>query len=285
MGGGGKTTAETGVPDFMKSYYTGLAQNATNAVNSLDRSQVKNTVAGTNNFDRASLTGSDAILRALSGMGTPGRFVGNVNDVADGKFLRPWENPAIQGLVTAATQPVTEQLQRQVIPGIRQASTFNNAYGGDRMGLAEGQAVGDWAQASGNIAAGIYGDQYNRERAAQLSAPEMMLAALQAEMGVPMLQAAVGEQQRGLDQLDLNNIMQTLNFNNSQQMVGYDQLSNILASMPFRSQTSTQVAPMGGLGGALQGGIGGYAMLEKLVPGMGWLGGIGGALGGGLSRG
>jgi hypothetical protein len=61
----------------------------------------------------------------------------------------------IQQAIEAALSPVTQTLQRQVLPQINANSAGAGALGGTRQGVAQGLAVSDWEKTAGNIAAGM----------------------------------------------------------------------------------------------------------------------------------
>ena len=72
------------------------------------------------------------------------------------------QNPAVQAYARAAIRPVEESLLERVLPAIRGSSIQAGQYGGSRQGIAEGQAIGRFETAAGDITSRIMADAYGR---------------------------------------------------------------------------------------------------------------------------
>lgn len=233
-------------------------------------------VAGGNQYDTKSIFDTDQILQALQGGFTPGTFTNIALDAASGRLMDPATNPTLQGMINASTQPITEKLNRQILPGMDAASIMDGAFGGDRAQLMKGQAYGDWAESAGNIAAGINYDNYNRERQNQLNAPALWEQALNAETAIPQMYSQLGDYQRQLDQFAIDDkIMQRI----LQEQIGFSglgQATSILNSLPFVGQsskgttnttgTTTQTTKQDPLSSIVQAGLG----VGAAMSGLGW---------------
>lgn len=76
----------------------------------------------------------------------------------------------VQNMITQNTQNVTDQLLRDVLPGIRSGSAMAGQYGSTRQGVAEGLATGEAADAAQNYATNLVGNLYQNQAANQLGA-------------------------------------------------------------------------------------------------------------------
>lgn len=103
-----------------------------------------------------------------------GGLMGIANDVISGKFLDPTKNPYIRGMIPQLQDNMMKQLMNT-----RDASQANGAFGGDRMQLARGQAVGGM----NDTMARMYYDAYNKERGAQLNVGSILGQAQNLDWG------------------------------------------------------------------------------------------------------
>jgi hypothetical protein len=268
---GGKTTQKnetvTKPPAWLDPYWQGLMGQTNRAVNSVDRSpHTGPVVAGRNQYDDQSLALASQII---GGNTLPaGTFTNMIRDVAGGKFLDPATNPTLQGNINAAQAPVMEQLQRQILPGLKGQSIGMNAFGSDRSMLREGQAIGDTTEALGRIAAEMIGENYNRERQYQMMAPELFQQAFGAEMLPMAALAQLGDTERMLQQLGINDVIGSRQLNATLPFLGLDTAAQIFGAAPYSTSTSTQTTKQQpGAADWLKGGLG----IASLASGMGWL--------------
>lgn len=68
----------------------------------------------------------------------------------------PTKNPYLAGTVNAAIQPLTQQFQQTVLPGISDQSVVSGNVGQSREGIAQGIAGQQYLQGVGNISNSIY---------------------------------------------------------------------------------------------------------------------------------
>jgi hypothetical protein len=71
-------------------------------------------------------------------------------------------NPAIDGMIDAASRDVSRNLYENEIPGINRAGTGSGNINSSRAGVAEGVAVRGAADRVGDISSNIRGDAFNR---------------------------------------------------------------------------------------------------------------------------
>jgi len=295
------TTNQKSTPTIdprLEQFYLNLAGKTDQAVNQVDRSPwVGPAKAGVNSFDTQGVADMSSMLTALKGNMTPGVFTNIGLDAASGRRMDPSTNPTLQGMIEASTRPVTERLTREILPGIDQNAMMDNAFGGDRAALTRGQAAGDWAEAAGDIASGINYDNYNRERQAQLNAAQTYQQGLQAEMALPQMMMALGDQQRSLDQMPIDNALMLRALNEQLAFAGLGQGATIMNSLPFVGQqtqgttnstgtsTETTQTKQNPLTSLVQGGLG----VGSMMAGLGWnpfgaAAGAAGGVGGGMSN-
>jgi hypothetical protein len=224
--------------------------------------------------------------------------LGQVGQTAAGGFLNA--NPYQQAMMEAATRPLTQQFSQAVLPGISSLYSKSGRLGSGAMERALGTATEAYGRSLGDITANIAGSQYQQERAMQQQA---QLAQAQLAGAAPSFYgqqflpsqtlAQVGAQQEAIAAQPLQEQLARYQF---QQQLPYQQLQGYLSSVygtPLASYgTQTTNAPTyqnrsaGVLGGAIAGGLGGYALGQ--IPGVsGFFGNqyaapALGALGGGL---
>jgi len=228
--------------------------------------------------------------------------LGQVGQTAAGGFLNA--NPYQQAMMEAATRPLTQQFSQTVLPGISSLYSRSGRLGSGAMERALGTATESFGRSLGDITSNIAGTQYQQERGLQQQAQmqQAQLAGLApqfySQQFLPsQTLAQVGAQQEAIAAQPLQEQLARYQF---QQRLPYEQLSGYLSSVygtPLGNYgTTTQNYPTyqnraaGALGGALAGGLGGYALGQ--IPGVSsffgnqWaapaLGAVGGGLLGGL---
>jgi len=224
--------------------------------------------------------------------------LGQVGQTAAGGFLNA--NPYQQAMMAAATRPLTQQFSETVLPGISSLYSKSGRLGSGSMERALGTATEAYGRSLGDITANIAGTQYQQERGLQQQA---QLAQAQLAGYAPQFYsqqflpsqtlAQVGAQQEAIAAQPLQEQLARYQFGQQlpyQQLQGY--LSSVYGTPLGQYGTQTTNAPTyqnrgaGVLGGAIAGGLGGYALGQ--IPGVsGFFGNqyaapVLGALGGGL---
>lgn len=223
--------------------------------------------------------------------------LGGLSQTAAGGFLQG--NPYQQAMMEAATRPLVQQFGQQVLPGISSLYSKSGRLGSGAMERALGTATEAYGRSLGDITSNIAGTQYQQERGLQQQAALQLANLAQAapqiyaQQFLPAQQLAqVGAQREAIAAQPLQEEMARFGF---QQRLPYEQLSGYLSSVygsPLGSYGTPAPQPqyqgnrtVGALGGALAGGLGGYA-LGQAFPSLGFGGGFGlpalGAIGGGL---
>ena len=218
-----------------------------------------------------------------------------IGGTAGGSFLNA--NPYQQAMMAAATRPLTQQFSETVLPGISSLYSRSGRLGSGSMERALGTATEAYGRSIGDITANIAGTQYQQERGLQQQAQlqQAQLAGLApqfySQQFLPsQTLAQVGAQQEAISAQPLQEQLARYQFGQQlpyQQLQGY--LSSVYGTPLGQYGTQTTNAPTyqnrgaGVLGGALAGGLGGYALGQAFPTQIGGLyGGVGGAALGGL---
>ena len=220
--------------------------------------------------------------------------LGQIGQTAGGSFLGG--SPYRDQMIAAATRPLTQQFEQQIIPGISSQFSRAGRYGSGAMERALGTATEAYTRGLGDVAGTIAGQDYARERALQQQAQVQQAALGQAapsffQMGFLPSQtlAQVGAAREAIAAQPLQEQMQRYQYSQQlpyQQLQGY--LSSVygspMGSSQYPSMPSMQAQP-NRLGQALGGGALGYLGGQFLTSQFGanaplYGAGIGAALGG-----
>lgn len=122
-------------------------------------------------------------LAALSSMGGLGqtamqnyKFLSSAADVAN--------NPYVQNMAKSNEQQVNQNLQRNLMPGLQNAGVGGGGLGSSRLGLAQGQALGDTSRSLANANSQMMLGAYSSGLGAQQAALSG-LGALQQNLLMP----------------------------------------------------------------------------------------------------
>jgi hypothetical protein len=226
--------------------------------------------------------------------------LGTVQNIADqgntalqfqlGKSLDPSTNPYFAQYAKAATNPLYEQLNEQVMPGLRSDAFASGMYGTNRQGIAEGLAAKGTARAAGDVTSKMYSDLYATGMQQQGNAIQMAPTVQAMQTAAPSLQAGIGAQDRAYQQSLIDEAMQRYNYN---QMAPWAKLGAYqqLVTGQYGGQTTATGAGggagggspwMGAAGGAMSGAATGAQVGSMFGPGYGTLigAGAGAVLGG-----
>lgn len=241
-------------------------------------------------------TGAAPILGAAQQAYTTS--LGQIGQTAAGGFLGG--SPYRDQLIAAATRPLTQQFESQVIPGISSLFSRAGRYGSGAMEQALGRATESYGRALGDVSASLAAQDYARERGLQQQAQLGQAALAQSapsffQMGFLPGQAleTVGAAREAIAAQPLQEEIARFNF---EQQVPRQSLQTFLSSVYGSPMAASQYAPipqaqtspigsalglgtLGYLGGSLFGGTplaqpGQSAILGALGGGLLGLGGI-----------
>ncbi len=104
--------------------------------------------------------------------------LGQVGQTAAGGFLGG--SPYREALIQAATRPLTQQFESQILPGISSLFSRAGRYGSGAMEQALGRATESYGRALGDVATNVAAQDYARERGLQQQAQIAQSALAQA---------------------------------------------------------------------------------------------------------
>ena len=192
---------------------------------------------------------TEAALASMKGLGQTAiknyDFLSTAADVAN--------NPYVQGMQKSNEQQVNQNLQRNLLPGLQNAGVGGGGLGSSRLGLAQGQAVGDTSKNLANTNAQMMLGAYGQGLGAQQQALSS-LGGLQQGLLMP------GQVREGYEQAKLNAPWQFM-----QNMGAATQYLSPLGSQTGRSETGP-AGSYGGQGGTPYGGQGGYNPYSSYYP-------------------
>jgi hypothetical protein len=216
--------------------------------------------------------------------------LGGLGATAGGSFLQG--SPYQQAAITAATRPITQQFENQVLPGISSMFSKAGRYGSGAMERATGQATEAYGRALGDVSSQMANQQYMAERQLQQQAQAGLggLAQYGGQLyGQQLLPsqtlAQVGQAQ---EQIAAQPLQEQMNRYYFQQQVPYQQLSGYLSSIygsplgRIGAEPQVQTNQLASaLGGASLGYLGGN-ILGSAFPSLGQNAGLYGAGAGAL---
>lgn len=177
-----------------------------------------------------------------------------------GDVLNPESNSYLKKYMTGATEQITDNFLRNVLPHIRTEAITTGNFRGSGHDIAEGLAAGEAAKAVGNTQAQIANAAYGQG----LNAMQSTLAQLPSTMGAMLAPtstlAAVGDTRQGMSQAVLDEMRERFMQEQTLPLSIGAQLLQLIQGMPGATTVSSGTAPqasplmqIGGLGMALAG--------------------------------
>lgn len=195
-------------------------------------------------------------------------------DTVAGKYMDPNSNPFLKATVQAGIDQNTQNLNRNILPGLADAAITGGAYGGSGYGVAQGVLAGEANTANVNAANQAYNANYQLERDRQLNSGTLFNQANTLDLAPAQLMDLIGSQQQQWEQ-------QRLTAAQDAPWAGLDRYAALLGlgtGYGTSSGTTTGTpARAGGGASFLQGALGGASAGSAFGP---WGAGIGGVLGG-----
>lgn len=122
--------------------------------------------------DRAATEAQNNAMRAGASTGgggaSSGGLLGQINSGA-APMSGGQANPYIGAYGNAITNQVTQNLQRNILPGISSGAMAAGGFGGSRQGVVEANALNDANQGLSNALAGAYSSDWNQQQGRNLS--------------------------------------------------------------------------------------------------------------------
>lgn len=151
-------------------------------------------------------------------------------------------NQYVNAAADATVQRTTQNLMENILPQIRSGSTVaGGAYSGGatRQGVAEGRAIEGTNQQLSNALADMYLKNYSTGLSAMTQAIGQNPSVLQTQLFPGSVMGAVGGQQRGLEQAQLDEEIRKFYTAQDLDLSKSQQLLNLISGMPGGTGTST----------------------------------------------
>ena len=169
-------------------------------------------------------------------------------------------NPWLPKMGEAITQQATQNLQNNILPGIRSGAQAVGGFGGSRQGIAEGNAIGQTNQGISNALAGLYSNAYGQDQNFYT-----------AQRGQDLQQQQVGANLFGQGMNGLaNQGLGMFNAGQNQLNAGflpYQMYGNFLSPFTGLNQSQQYTTPGASTAGGLLGGLLGGMQLYNLWGG------------------
>lgn len=152
-------------------------------------------------FTPAQLQAQQTALQAAAPGGSLGQLIQGAN-ATQGFLQGPvlFNNPALEGAISAAIRPVEQAFTTSILPNIRNNAVQAGQFGGSRQGVAEGLAANAFLQQSGDIASKLTNEGYKANLSALIQGQSNLPNVLQANLLPSLVQSGVGSQQQALEQ-------------------------------------------------------------------------------------
>lgn len=138
---------------------------------------------------------ADTLTKNGQALADPNSFLGAIDKFQSGASVDPTQanikaatayanNPAIDGMIDAASRDVRRNLYENTVPGIDRAASGSGNINSSRAGVAQGIAMRGAQDQIGDISSNIRGDAYNRGLALAEGARDTNLSALGQSAGL-----------------------------------------------------------------------------------------------------
>jgi hypothetical protein len=231
-------------------------------------------------FTQPQQQGQQSILGSTGQMGDVVGQAANTNQyLSSGAFLDPGSNPYVKNAVSAATQPIFQDLSQRTLPGQQATGAAGSGvnYGGSREGIQEGLDVQGAQRAAGQTGANIMNTALGQGLQATGQAVAQAPASASGLALPGGMQEAVGgeQQQQGQNVLNANNAAAM--FQQMLPLLKAQALTSGAGALPGGSTTATGTSSGGpGLASQLMGGA---SAAGGLLGGLGAAGGSAGLAG------
>lgn len=284
-GGGSQETSSTVTTNFLpgqKELYTNLISQLGPMLGNVGN--IKYPVADPVANASADTTNAQNSVRNMVGANGAG-FTDSVlgaNKFLLNDVLFPGSNPALQGTIDAAINPVQDRLMRNILPSLRSGYTSSDNVGSTRQGIAEGIAVGDFSRNAMDATSTIANNAYNTGLDAMVKTLGLAPATFNAALAPQMALSGVGAQIDNQNQAEINGQITKGMFDTFGPLSYLGNLTNIAGGVPTAGTSTVGTAPAAqgpGFGSKLLGGASAGAGLASIL-GMSspWGAGIGAIL-------
>lgn len=228
-------------------------------------------------FDPSQTAGQDMALGAAGTQGTLANAgAARSNYLLSGNIWDPTNNPALSGAITAATRPITENLNQSILPQIRGEAVKTGNFGSSRQGIAEGLATQGAERAIGDTSSKLVQNEYDTNINAQLKALGLLPTVQGAQTQPAATTSAVGDTRQAMDQALTNQNVGNFNYDQYAPFLQSQELMSLAAGIPGGTTSSTgSVAQPNTAMQSLGGAASGATLGSMLFPGVGTVAGAG----------
>lgn len=225
-------------------------------------------------------------LLDLAGGGLP-QFLGQGTQALS-SILQPQDvtqDPIVQNLANAATEPLFQQFTERVLPQVGSAAVAAGAFGGSRQQILEQDLTRDLFRTAGDVRAGVFGNAQARQLEQQKAALALFPQFANLQTLPSQLLGQVGAAERGDTQQQINAERERFEFGQLAPLTNLQNFSNFVNQ--FGGGITTATGPSGVTGGspissALGGGLLGGQAASFLPAALGITGPVGFGIGAGL---
>jgi hypothetical protein len=186
-------------------------------------------------------------------------------------------NQYLQPAANAVTRTTTENLMENILPGIRSGATAAGGQysgGSTRQGIAEGRAIQGSSREISDSLAKMFLQNYQGGLQGLQSAVQGNTGVMQQQLFPASIMQAVGGQQQGMEQAQLDELIQRFYTQQDLPLLQSQQIMNLVSGMPGATGVSTVQGAQPKTSG-LQQAMGLGMTLLPLLPLMNMPGGIG----------
>lgn len=190
--------------------------------------------------------------------------------LTSGKALDPNSNPGLQAAIRGAVQPMEENFQETVLPGIRSAGTAAGPLG-SREQIAEGIAAKGEERAVGSVTGSMENQNYQNALDQMTRAMGLTPTVQQGSLEPGAATSAVGDVQQQLEQQQLTEAFNKFMFPQTQPLSTAESFAGMAGGIPGGGSTTQGTASNSGAPAWQQ--AAGYGTLAAGLLGSGGLAG------------
>lgn len=180
-----------------------------------------------------------------------------------GDYLNPDSNPYLAATYKAASRPMVEQFRDATMPGIDSSFIKSGRYGSGAYADQQQKAQDVLGRNLGELATGIYGQNYQQERGRQDQAVANAPAYAQSDYNDAQALLGIGQQREGQAGRELQDEVNRWNFEQQSPFANLGNYMSLIGGDYGRTQTTSQPLYSSGSNtmSNLFGGLAGLGML------------------------
>lgn len=220
-------------------------------------------LAPVNQTQKDSALGLQGVGTALQNAGFGNDFLSMATATARGDYLDPTKNSALMNAIDSSNRSVSNWLNAEALPAVRDSSIASGYYGGSRQGVAQANAITEATKMAQDNANQLIMGNYNTERQNQIGAANLLSQAAQLQTLPLQLQNTAATQLQQYDQAAIDAILGKQDYDFQVPYLGLGDYMNLVNGTYGGTSTSTTPGKSG-LASGLQGAAGGLGVLGGL---------------------